>query len=223
MHIALIDRIFCPRCGPEFGLILLAREVRDRRVLHGDLGCSQCRETYPVRSGVADLRPPPRGSLPDPVLLGESAQLDPEEPFRIGALLGVTEGPGTLLLEGPASPHAEALAKLVGGVEVVTIDPTNHGLEGSRGVSRIMASERLPFFTATFRGILLSGGSPDRLLEEAARVLAPRCRLVILGPPSVSQEEVSALGLRVLLREEEALVAEKGRSGSLPLLTLRGV
>jgi hypothetical protein len=32
---------------------------------------------------------------------------------------------------------------------------------------------------------------------------------------------LTALGLTVLLHEEETLVAEKERSGSLPLLTLR--
>ena len=55
MHLALTDRMICPRCGPGFGLILLAHEVRDRRILEGDLGCPNCRDQYPVRKGFADL------------------------------------------------------------------------------------------------------------------------------------------------------------------------
>jgi hypothetical protein len=147
---------------------------------------------------------------------------DPEEIFRLGALLGVTEGPGTLLLEGPEAVHAGALAGLIGGVEVVALEPTLMGEEEESGVSRMMAPGRWPFFDATFKGTLLSSPPSGGLLEEAARVLAPQCRLVILGSSSVAPAELTALGLTVLLNEDEALVAEKERSGSLPLLTLRG-
>ncbi len=30
MHLLLTDRLTCPRCGPDHGLILLAREIVDR-------------------------------------------------------------------------------------------------------------------------------------------------------------------------------------------------
>ena len=32
MHILLTDALTCPRCGPDFGLIVLAEGVEDRRV-----------------------------------------------------------------------------------------------------------------------------------------------------------------------------------------------
>lgn len=51
MHILLTDILTCPRCGPEFGLILLADELRDRRVHEGTLGCANCRGRWPVRRG----------------------------------------------------------------------------------------------------------------------------------------------------------------------------
>ena len=38
MHILLTDLLFCPRCGPQHGLILLANRLEERRVLDGWLG-----------------------------------------------------------------------------------------------------------------------------------------------------------------------------------------
>ena len=222
MHLALTDRIFCPECGPEYGLILLAHDVRDRRVEEGDLGCPGCERRYPIRDGFADLRPPPRDPLPEAPPRAKGGAADHDEIIRLGALLGVTEGPGTLLLQGSAAKHAGALAELIGGVEVVTLESTILNDHENQGVSRMAASKQLPFFSATFRGVLLSGASTARPLEEAARVLAPKSRLVILRPSSVTREELTALGLTVLLDDDAALVSEKERAGSLPLLTLRG-
>lgn len=58
MHILLTDILTCPRCGPEFGLVLLADRVEDRRVLEGRLGCPNCREQYPIVAGAVDARLP---------------------------------------------------------------------------------------------------------------------------------------------------------------------
>ena len=56
MHLLLTDRLTCPRCGPSFGLILLADRMNDRRVVDGVLGCPNCRDGFPVRDGFGDLR-----------------------------------------------------------------------------------------------------------------------------------------------------------------------
>ena len=72
MHILLTDALTCPRCGPEFGLIVLADRTHERRVQSGSLGCANCREKYPVRHAVADLRlvrdpaPSPPSAAPRP-------------------------------------------------------------------------------------------------------------------------------------------------------------
>lgn len=223
MHLFLTDRLFCPSCGPEFGLILLAREIRDRRVLDGDLGCSRCRATFPVRRGFADLRASPRSPPPLPNPPSSSPPGDPEEALRLGALLGVTEGPGTLLIVGPAARVAEGVAGLVDGVEVVGLDAALADGEESEGVSRIAAGPVIPFFPGTFQGVVLSGAVGESEVEEAVRVLAPHRRLVVpRSSPEVSRE-VEALGLMILLEEGGVLVAEKRWSEVLPLVTLRGV
>jgi len=223
MHILLTDRITCPRCGPRFGLILLAHEVRDRRVLEGDLGCFNCQEKYPVRGGFGDFRIPPRTPLPSPSADFETEFVDGEEVFRLGAFLGVTEGPGTLLIKGPAARFAAGLAELIGGVEVVGLEPNLIGEKESEGVSRMVADSRIPFFSGSFRGILLSGETGERDLDEAARVVAPLGRVVVLEAPPEAFRWVEALGLKVLLREEGVLVAQQEQTETLPLVTLRGL
>ncbi len=215
MHILLTDRITCPRCGAGFGLILLAHEVRDRRVLEGDLGCFNCREKYPVRGGFGDFRIPPRTPLPSSSADLDTASVDGEEIFRLGALLGVTEGPGTILIKGPAARFAAGLAEIIGGVEVVGLDPNLIGEEESEGVSRMVAGARIPFFSGSFRGILLSGETKEQELEEAARVVAPFGRVVVLEAPPEAILWVEALGLKVLLREGGALVAQQEQTGPL--------
>ena len=257
MHILLTDRLACPRCGPEFGLVLLAHEVRDRRVLEGDLGCPNCREAYPVREGFADLRPPPRTPLGSRQVAGEGAEVagegrvaglgrrtaslgegaatadeeggtghaaDPaaEEVLRLGALLGVTEGPGMLLLKGPAARHGKALAELIGQVEVVVMNPALHEAKEEEGVSRVLGRGRIPFYSGSFRGVVLSGDVGEMDVEEGCRVVAPLSRLVILGAGPEMTARVRALGLSVLLEQDGILAAAREGPSTSPLIPLRG-
>lgn len=235
MHILLTDRLACPRCGPEFGLVLLAHEVRDRRVLEGDLGCPNCREVYPVREGFADLRPPPRTPLGSRQVAGEGAATADEEGgtghaagpaaeevLRLGALLGVTEGPGMLLLKGPAAGHGKALAELIGQVEVVVMDPALHEAKEEEGVSRVLGRGRIPFYSGSFRGVVLSGDVGEMDVEEGCRVVAPLSRLVILGAGPEMTARVRALGLSVLLEQAGILAAVREGPSPSPLIPLRG-
>lgn len=64
MNVLLTDHMVCPRCGPPFGLVLVAREVADRRVRRGEFGCANCRDSFPVEDGFADMRPQPRSPAP---------------------------------------------------------------------------------------------------------------------------------------------------------------
>lgn len=169
MHILLTDRLTCPRCGPEFGLILLSDRMEERRILEGSLGCSNCRDRFPIRAGVADLRPPPRGDLTG------SKHAEPPtspSPLEVAALLGVTEGPGNLALLGRMAAHAEAVAGLVPGVEVVAITRGLGGEEETEGVSRFVAGSRLPLQARGLRGVALFGDEGLGRAGEVARVVA---------------------------------------------------
>jgi uncharacterized protein YbaR (Trm112 family) len=237
MHLALTDRLICPRCGPEFGLVLLAHEVRERRVLEGDLGCSQCKQTYPVRGGLGDLQvlgddpePPPSEESrtpdtdPEPSPSEESRppDTDPEEVLRLGALLGVTEGPGTLLVQGPAAGMGKALSALIGGVEVVGVHSSLVDADEEEGLSRLLLGPTIPFFPSSFIGVALSGEVGEDWVKEAARVVAPGSRVVVLNGGSETKEQLLSLGMSVLLEEEGTVVARREKGGNPPLVTLRG-
>jgi uncharacterized protein YbaR (Trm112 family) len=199
MDTALSDLLTCPRCGPDWGLILLPAEVRESRVVAGFLGCANCRERYPVERGVADLRVTGTGS--EPVAAGGAG--DRESAVRLAALLGLAEARGTVLVAGPMAVHAGELSSVVPDVEVVAVD----GEPGAR-VSALRVTGVLPVRSRSLGGVVLSGGRAE-LLEEGARVLGPGGRLVLEPAPDDAVERVAAAGLVVVVEEGGAVVAER--------------
>ncbi|HET6763253.1 MAG TPA: hypothetical protein VFH27_06265 [Longimicrobiaceae bacterium] len=227
MHILLTDRLACPRCGPAFGLILLADRLENRRVIDGRLGCSNCREMYPVAGGAADLRTGP--TQPDPPATW-SAEGRGEAAVRVAALLGMTAGAGPVLIAGPAAELAADVAALVPEVEVVALtarrvertrDAVSEGpigeadaAHGDRpaasdrgGVSPMAAGAVLPFQDHVMRGVALSGGADDARLAEALRVLVPGARLVVDPAPAGTAEALRGMGAGVLLEQDGVVVA----------------
>lgn len=210
MHVLLTDRLVCPRCGPPFGLILLAHRVVERRVVEGALGCPNCRESYPVEDGVADLRPPPRrpldGPAPSPTP-PEDAGSAGEEATRLGALLGVTEGPGEIVLAGPPARLAPDLAALLEEIEVVAVGSPPPPLEERPGVSRLVIGPGLPFFGGVLRGVALGGEAAGALLDEAARAVSRSGRVVVFDAPAGTMDRLVEKGFHPLLDEGGIVVA----------------
>ncbi len=205
MHLLLTDRLICPRCGPDFGLILLAHRMEARRVVEGELGCPNCRERYPIRGGVGDLRFPP--GQPRQAASGETEAPDPGEAMRLAATLDLGGGPGTVALVGATAAHAGALAELVGDIEVVVVGPAAAAVQAASGVSRIVSGTRIPFHSRTLRGVALGGTESAGALPEAVRVLAPLGRLVRVGAGPGERARLEDAGLDVILEEEGTLVA----------------
>lgn len=210
MHLLLTDILTCPRCGPGFGLILLANRLSERRVLEGVLGCANCREQYPVQDGAG--------------LFGGSAELPPvaadeEQTIRLAAMLGVTRGPGFVLLAGPAAGAAAGMAALLEDVEVIASGyGPEHAETATRprpdapGVSRLgVGGAALPLASGKVLGVALTGGAADALLEEGARVVSPVGRLVLDPAPADAEARLTAANLRVLARQGDTVVA--GRVG----------
>ncbi|MGD8320404.1 MAG: hypothetical protein PVJ02_08120 [Gemmatimonadota bacterium] len=209
MHLVLTDRLSCPRCGPEFGLILLADRVEDRRVLEGKLGCSNCRDAFPVRGGFGDLRAPPRGALPAG-RAGAPREPDLERAERLQALLGVAEGPGTLALVGAEAAHAEGLVRCIEGVEVVGLDADLARWPESPRVSRIVGRPGIPLFSGTLRGVVVDGGTGPAWIREAARVVARLSRVVVTDAPEDTAGILEDAGLDLLAAESGTVVAARG-------------
>lgn len=218
MHILLTDTLSCPRCGPEFGLVLLAHRVEERRVLEGELGCPNCRVTYPVRGGFGDLRPPPRDPLPvaEPAPPEDhEAPEDDEAAVRLGALLGLTGGPGGVVLVEAAARAAPALAAMIEEVRVVAVESVRPAASttppgpGGADVSRIATGARLPFFSRTIRGVALEGGEGAAWIEEAARVVATGGRVVVVDAPPGARDRLESTGLAIVLDDAGVVVATR--------------
>lgn len=206
MHILLTDRLACPRCGPDFGLILLADRVEDRRVHDGVLGCANCRDRFPVRDGFGDLRAPPRGAFPEAAPPGDAAGPDP---VKLAALLGVHEGPGHVALVGDVARSAGGLADLLDGIEVVAVWSEARRWEEGEGVSRIAARPGLPFFSRVLRGVVLGGSMAQTWLDEAVRVVAASARVAVLDPPAGSLRRLEEAGLSAVLDDPRVVVATR--------------
>lgn len=210
MHLLLTDRLTCPRCGPEFGLILLADRVEDRNVREGVLGCPNCRDSFPVRDGFGDLRAPPRREPPTGLAgTPDPRPADEAEAGRIIALLGVAQGPGTVALAGSPARHAPAFAAAVEGVHVVAVDPDLRWWPPVSGVSRLMASPGLPLYGRAMRAVAIDGRLGEPLLREACRVVAPRGRVVVVEAPAEAPEVLRSEGLQVLAEERGTVVATR--------------
>ncbi len=208
MHLLLTDRLTCPRCGPEFGLILLSDRMVDRRVLEGTLGCANCRDGFPVREGFGDLRTPPRGDLP----AGRAGELEAdgnEGVERIMALLGVAEGPGTLVLVGGEARRAAALAERIPGVEIVGVDADLARWPEVPRVSRMVSRPGLPLFSRSMRGVVLDGGLGLAWVEEAARVVSPLARVVVTESKDGTSSALEQAGLQILAQEAGTVVAAR--------------
>ncbi len=208
MHLLLTDRLACPRCGPDFGLILRADRMSDRTVYDGVLGCPNCRGSYPIRDGLADLRPLPHG---EPPAEGPRAPPPQEgECDRLHALLGVVRGPGTILLGGDVRPCVSELADRIPDIDWVVLGSRPAGKDDLAGVSWIRASTPFPFFSRSLRGMVLGGVSKRSVLSESARVLAPGGRVVFTGAPTDAASVLQAEGLTLLAEEGGTVVAARG-------------
>lgn len=220
MHIVLTDILTCPRCGPEYGLILLAERMQDRRVQAGALGCANCREKYAVRDGgirfdddgAADAAPDARAV---PGTRSDSGASGADAAMRLAALLGITHGPAFMLVIGPAVAHAEALAGMIEDIEVIAahVDgDTGPGSMARPGVNRMWImrdAARLPLASGKVPAVALTGTATAGLLEEAVRVLSAVGRLVLDPAPADAEERLAAHRLRVLAKEGDTIVAAR--------------
>jgi uncharacterized protein YbaR (Trm112 family) len=212
MHLSLSDLLTCPRCDADHGLVLMPEVVRERYVESGVLGCPNCRERYAITHGIAELRVPGGDTEPESPA-GESwgeGWDHGEWAVRLGGLLGLDGSKGVVLVAGPAVLGAGRLRGLVEGVEVVEVKAGEAGGGGGGGEGGgVRVGERLPFRTASLRGVALTG-SATSLLEEGLRVLSPRARLLLEPVGGGARERVAAAGGVVVLDEGETLVVMGG-------------
>lgn len=188
----------------------MADRVADRRVRDGFLGCPNCRERYPVRGGLVDLRLPGQEVLLEPEAVAEpGARAGGEAAVRLAALMGVGEGSGVALIVGRGARHAAGVASLVPGLEVAVLGGGVEDWGEGAGVSRVVSGGGLPFRSGGLGAVALTGESAVSLEAEGARVVGLGGRLVLDGAAAGAVERLRAAGLTVLVDESGVVVAER--------------
>ena len=206
MHVLVADRLTCSRCGPEFGLILRADQTHDRRVTEGVLGCPNCRDQYPITDGFGDLRAPPRSELPKG-LAGDPVIRTQDESEYLLPLLGITRGPATVLLIGGPTELGPGLAALLDDIHVVGADADLARWPTDPSWSRIVSYPGIPLFSRSLRGVVIDGRLDRHWFEEAARVIAPMSRVVVVNAVTTTSEWLQAAGLSFMANESGRVVA----------------
>ena len=212
MHILLTDLLTCPRCGPDFGLIVLSDRLAERQVLEGSLGCANCRLIYPIHGGVADLRWAGAGELID----AATDPADPDRPIRIAALLGITRPNATILILERSGATAAGVTPLIPDVHVIGgsgVDVSDNA-EAPQGIlSRVMLGGSLPFRTGSLAGLAAVGIDIRGLLGEVRRILRPDGRIVVEAAPGDLPGMLRDAGFEVHLEQDGVVVASPvGRS-----------
>jgi uncharacterized protein YbaR (Trm112 family) len=208
VHLLLTDRLTCPRCGPEFGLILLAHRMEERVVHEGVLGCANCRDSFPIVRGFGDLRAPPRGQLA-PGFAGDPTVAAEDRSARLLAQLGILGGPGTVALVGEPARAAREVAAALAEIHVAAIDPDLVHWPDADRVSRLVAGPGLPFFGATLRAVAVDGRLGPAWIAEAVRVVAPRGRVVVFHAAQDAATALERAGSRVIASDPETVVAAR--------------
>jgi len=200
VYIETIDLLRCVNAHEDTWLVASFREIANRFVIEGTLGCPICSAEYEIRGGVADFT------------LGESIPSCDEAraavghqreqlATRAGAYLDATQPGATILLGGLWSYAAQELAEMA-DVRVIGLNAPSE-VQESEKVGLIRVGERIPLAANSVQGIALDAWFPEAMVEEALRVVKPGGRLV--GPVAFGAPSQSA----VLAHDENYWVAEK--------------
>jgi uncharacterized protein YbaR (Trm112 family) len=200
VYIELIDLLRCPNDHDESWLVAAFNKMEGRFVIEGKLGCPVCNASYPITTGIADMR---GDALPDPETsdAGRSSVEDEATALRIAAMLGLTRAGSIAVLVG-VSPDIPGIVAEMTSTRVIGVNPTSAVHDEKENVALVYSGARLPFASASVDGIMLSSNASTGDVQEAVRVLATGGRLV--APATVEL----AGNLRELARDEHHIVAE---------------
>jgi uncharacterized protein YbaR (Trm112 family) len=188
MFIELAEVLRCPRAheGVHF-CVLVPRTMSGRDVLTGEVACPECKATYPIVDGVADLRHP-NDAVPVPPVVGDAVPAAED----VAALLGVRGPGGYVALVGSAAYLAAPFATLLEGVHLVLVNAPDD-IPPAATHSRVTGGRALPLGSSVVRGVVIGAEhAAPPWLDEGARLLLRGLRMVVF------REEVEGAGLTVL-------------------------
>jgi hypothetical protein len=200
MFIELIDLLRCVNTHEDTWLVASFREVTNRMVIEGTLGCPVCSAEYEIRKGIVDFT---RGdSIADVEVERAHASHQREElATRAGAYLDATQPGTTIVLGGLWAYAAQGLAEIA-DVRVIAVNAPS-GVEETERVGLVRIADRIPLATNSVHGVAVDAWFGTPTIEEAVRIVRPVGRVV--GATSSPAPESAV----VLAHDEHYWVAEK--------------
>jgi hypothetical protein len=209
MFIELIDSLRCIVPHEETWLVASVARMDGRHVVDGVLGCPICHREYAIRDGTAWFTATLAGDATSSLTIADESG-DEDAVVRAAALLGLTEPGGIVIVGGPWTSYAAAIAAH-GAAHAVTLNVAARDA-GAQEISALVVEAALPFGTASVRGIGLGEDlASPALLASAARVLRSRGRLVAPADSDVPE------GVTVLARDTSVWVGERTVAASPPV------
>lgn len=177
MHVAFIELLRCPRPHAESALVAAAREQRERRIIHGTLGCPLCGASFSIRAGVADLRASP----PADALATATTVEPPNENsvVRLAAQLDLTEGGRLVLLFGQYARIAPPLTVAFDAHVLAINPPVSERRHIAEHASVLLVDSGVPLARSTVHGAAVDSNHAAQLgLTDLVQALRPNGRLV---------------------------------------------
>ena len=196
----MIDLLRCVNAHEETWLVASFREVTNRMVMEGTLGCPICSAEYEIRNGVVDFT---RGESIAENEADRAAASHRREGLatRAGAYLDATQPGTTIVLGGLWAYAAQELADIA-DVRVIAINAPSEVKESER-VGLVRIAGLIPLASDSVHGVALDAWFRQDVIGEAVRVARPVGRIV--GPVSFA----APADVVVLAHDDSYWVAEK--------------
>ncbi len=200
MFIELLDLLRCPRPHDETWLVASFRNVSNRFVEAGTLGCPICSAQYPIENGVVDFS---GGSSSPSRDRGRAAASHRREELatRVGAFLDATEPGATVVLGGVWAYAAEELSRIA-EVRVIALNPEAEVSE-SANVGLVRVATDVPLAADSCLGVAFDAWFNSAIVAAAVRAVRPGGRVV--GPAAIQPPPE----LAVLAQDADYWVARK--------------
>jgi hypothetical protein len=199
VFIEMIDLLRCINDHQDSWLVASFRNVTNRFVIEGTLGCPICAAEYEIANGVADFS---RGGGPvQAATTGLSARAREDLATRAGAFLNAAEPGATVVLGGSWAEAAHELSVMTDS-RVLALNSSDR-IEESERVGLIRVDAKIPLAEEKALGVALDAGFSADAISSATRIVRPGGRIV--APASVPAPSQ----VTILARDENYWVGEK--------------